>query len=135
LAGITGNVFGNYDFNINYTFAQQDFDRTKEPNFESNFNTPRHKVKFSFGNENIYKNWGFNTNFRWSDSYLWESNFADGVIPSYFVIDAQVSHRIPAIKSVLKIGANNLLGQDYLIARGSGLIGSQYYIGLTFNNL
>jgi len=134
VAGITGKAFGNYDFGFNYTYAKQDFDKTLEPDFESNFNTPTHRVKASFGNENVIKNLGFNTNVRWNDEYLWESNFADGQVPSFTVIDAQVSYRIPLIKSVLKVGANNLTGKDYFTAFGSGSLGSQYYIGLSVNN-
>ncbi len=133
--GVTAKVFGNFDFGVNYTYTEQDFDRSEDPDFRSSFNTPKHKIKASFGNINVYKNLGFNTNFRWSDDYFWEADFADGDIPSYSVFDAQINYRIPFIKSVLKVGANNIGGDDYFTAIGSGFIGSQYYIGLSINNL
>ncbi len=135
VTGLTGKVFKNFDFGVNYTFTEQDFDRTNEPDFKSNFNTPKHRFKASFGNDNLFKNFGFNTNFRWSDRYFWESNFADGVVPSYSVIDAQINYRISFVKSVLKVGVNNITGNEYYTGIGTGFIGSQYYIGLSINNL
>jgi len=135
VTGLTGKIFGNFDYGVNYTYTEQDFDRTDEPDFKSNFNTPKHKIKASFGNDNLFKNFGFNTNLRWSDRYFWESNFADGIVPSFTVIDAQVNYKIPYIKSVLKVGVNNITGEEYFTGVGTGLIGSQYYIGLSINNL
>ncbi len=134
-AGVTTKVFKDFDLGVNYTFAEEDFDKSQDQDFRSNFNTPKHKIKASFGNENLFKNFGFNTNYRWSDDYFWEADFGDGKIPSFSVIDAQISYTIPALKSKLKIGANNIGGNEYFTAIGSGFIGSQYYIGLSINNL
>ncbi len=134
IAGVTAQVKG-FDLGVNYTFAEQDFDQEKDPDFNSNFNTPKHKVKASIGKQDVFQNFGFNTNFVWSDQYFWQSDFGDGEIPSYTIVDAQINYTIPALKAKLKIGANNLLGEEYLAAIGSGFIGSQYYIGLTINNL
>ena len=84
---------------------------------------------------NLSENFGFNLNCRWSDNYLWQSNFADGEIPAFSVVDAQVNYRIPSFKSTIKAGATNIGGKDYFTAYGTGFIGQQYYISLTFNNL
>ncbi|UZO82163.1 TonB-dependent receptor [Aquimarina sp. ERC-38] len=132
--GLTTKIFGNYDLGGSYTYAEQDFDKTKEPDFETGFNTPQHKIKASFGNQNLFENFGFNTNVLWSDEFLWESSFADGIVPSYVIFDAQVNYRIPSLKSTIKLGGTNIGGSEYAIAPGTGLIGSQYYLGVTFNN-
>ena len=68
------------------------------------------------------------------NEYLWESTFADAVIDARTVVDAQISYTIPSIRSVIKAGAANLGGQEYLSAPGNGLIGSQYFVSWTFNN-
>ncbi len=134
VAGFTYKLSG-FDLGLNYTYAKQDFDQESEPDFSSNFNTPEHKVKASVGNDDLFKNFGFNTDFIWSDEYLWQSDFGNGDIPSYTILNAQINYRIPSLKAKLKIGANNIIGDEYFTAVGSGFIGSQYYVGLILNNL
>lgn len=132
---VSAKVFGGFDLSANYTYAKLDFDVTENPDFRTNFNTPEHKVKASFGKTELLKNFGFNVAWRWSDNFFWEASFGDGDVPAYHVIDAQVNFRIPSLKSTIKAGATNLLQDEYFTAFGTGLIGSQYYVSLTINNL
>jgi len=131
--GIDAKLFGNFDFGVNYTYSEFDFNESADPDFRPAFNTPKHKVKASFGNTALFENFGFNVNYRWSDSYFWEATFADGDIPAYTVIDAQINYGVPSIKSVFKVGASNLLNEEYFSAVGSGNIGSIYYISWSIN--
>ncbi|MDH7446127.1 TonB-dependent receptor [Aquimarina sp. 2201CG14-23] len=132
--GITTKVHG-FDLAANYTYSEQDFDRNQDSDFRTSFNTPKHKIKGSIGHTNLFKNFGFNASYRWSDEYFWEATFGDGEVPSFSVIDAQINYRIPALKTVIKAGATNIGGDEYFTAFGTGFIGSQYYIGLSINNL
>ncbi len=131
--GIDAKVFGDFDFGINYTYAKLDFDQASAPDFEPAFNTPEHKVKVSFGNTALFKNFGFNVNYRWSDSYLWQQTFADGTIPSFSVMDAQINYSVPSIKSIFKLGGSNILGDEYFSAIGTGNVGSLFYVGWSIN--
>ncbi|GGX07699.1 membrane protein [Aquimarina muelleri] len=133
--GVNTKILGDFDLGVNYTYSKQDFDKKKDPDFRAEFNTPEHKVKATFGHTDLFKNFGFNTSYRWSDSYLWEASFGDGDIPSFSVIDAQINYKIPKLKTTLKVGGTNLGGDEYFTAFGTGFIGSQYYIGLSINNL
>lgn len=133
-AGVEAKVLGNFDLGVNYTFADFDFDQASDPDFQPQFNTPKHKIKASFGNTALFENFGFNINYRWSDEFLWQNSFATGQIPSYSVLDAQVNYAVPSIKSVFKLGASNMLGDEYFTAVGTGFIGSQYYLSWTINN-
>ncbi|MCP4977245.1 MAG: TonB-dependent receptor [Maribacter sp.] len=133
-AGVEAKVLGNFDLGVNYTFSDFDFDQASDPDFQPQFNTPKHKVKASFGNTALFENFGFNVSYRWTDEYLWQNSFATGQIPSYSVLDAQVNYAVPSIKSVFKLGASNLLGDEYFSAVGTGFIGSQYYLSWTINN-
>ncbi|MFL1894638.1 TonB-dependent receptor [Aquimarina sp. 2-A2] len=135
IIGVNTKIFGDFDLGVNYTYAEQDFDKEKDADFRTNFNTPKHKVKASFGHTNLFTNFGFNTSYRWSDSYFWEASFGDGDIPSFSVIDAQINYKIPKLKTTLKLGGTNIGGDEYFTAFGTGYIGSQYYLGLTINNL
>ena len=133
--GVSTKVFGNYDLSGSYTYAKLDFDRDTYPDFTTNFNTPEHKFKASFGNTEVFENFGFNIAYRYSDNYFWEATFGNGIVPEYHVLDAQVSLKVPSFKSTFKAGATNLLGDEYFTAFGTGFIGSMYYVGWTINNL
>jgi iron complex outermembrane receptor protein len=133
--GVSAKVFNGFDLGLNYTYAKLDFDRENNPDFRTSFNTPEHKVKASFGKTELFKNFGFNVSWRWSDTFFWEASFGDGVVPSFNVVDAQINYRVPGIKSTFKLGAANLLNDEYFTAFGTGFIGAQYYVSWTINNL
>jgi len=133
--GVSTKVFNGFDLSANYTYAKLDFDREANPDFQTNFNTPEHKVKASFGKTEMLKNLGFNLSWRWSDTYIWESSFANGTVPSFHVFDAQINYTVPSLKSTFKVGAANLLNDEYFTAAGTGFIGAQYYVSWTINNL
>ena len=133
--GLDLKVFGNFDLGGSYTYTKQDFDQAAFPDFITSFNTPEHKTKLSFGNTEVVKNVGFNVAWRWSDNYYWQATFGNGDIPAYHVLDAQVNFKIPSLKSTFKVGATNLLGDEYFTAIGVGNIGSMYYASWTINNL
>lgn len=132
--GLTMKVLGDFDLSGSYTFTKLDFDRATDPDLQLNFNTPEHKFKASFGNTELFKNFGFNVNYRFSDDYFWEATFGQGVVPEFHVIDAQINYSVPSIKSTFKLGGNNLLGDEYFTAVGTGFIGSMYYLSWTINN-
>ena len=132
--GLSMKVLGNYDLEGSYTYTKLDFDRAANPDLQLNFNTPEHKFKASFGNTELFENFGFNVSYRFSDDYFWEATFAQGVVPEFHNVDAQINYAVPSIKSTFKAGANNLLGDEYFTAVGTGLIGSIYYLSWTINN-
>ena len=131
--GLSKKMFGNYNFGVNYNFAQFDFDKAKDPGFEAGFNTPKHRVKASVGNDQLFENFGFNASVRWNDGYLWESTMVDGMISAATVLDAQINYGLPKLKSVIKLGATNIGGKEYTQVLGAGAIGSQYYVSWTIN--
>lgn len=131
--GITSKLFNVFDVGVNYTYAKFDFNQSSDPDYEAGFNTPENKVKVSFGSTNLIENLGFNIDYRWNDSYLWQSTFADGIIASRNVVDAQINYTVSKWKSVFKIGGSNLGGKEYYSAPGVGKIGSQFYFSWTLN--
>ena len=133
--GLSTKVFGDFDLGGSYTYAKLDFDRATYPDFTTNFNTPEHKFKASFGNDNLFDNFGFNVSYRFSDDYFWEATFGNGVVPEFHTVDAQINLRVPSLKSTFKIGGTNLTGKEYFTAFGTGFIGSMYYVSWTINNL
>ncbi len=132
--GASINFGANFRIGANYTYADLDFDRSSEPDFRAGFNTPNHQFKLSFGNTELFKHFGFNIDGRYKGEYLWESSIANAVMPETYVVDAQMNYNIPSLKSIVKIGATNIGGDEYQSAVGTGDIGSQYFISWTINN-
>ncbi|TRX12460.1 TonB-dependent receptor domain-containing protein [Flavobacterium gawalongense] len=131
--GLSKKVYRNFEAGVNYNFAEFNFDQEKDPSFEAGFNTPKHRVKASFGNEKLFDNFGFNISGRWNSEYLWQSTMVDGMIDAATVIDAQVNYNMPKLKSTLKLGASNIGGKEYTQVLGAGLIGHQYFASWTIN--
>ena len=131
--GLSKKVYRDFEVGVNYNYAEFNFDQAKDPSFEAGFNTPKHRVKASLGNEKLFENFGFNVSGRWNSEYLWQSTMVDGMINAATVIDAQVNYNFPKLKSTLKIGASNIGGKEYSQVLGAGLIGQQYFASWTIN--
>jgi outer membrane receptor protein involved in Fe transport len=105
-----------------------------DPELITFFNTPKFRYNITFANDRIGKtNWGFNILYRWQDDVLWQGTFGTGDIPSFGTLDAMVSYRVPGIKSMLKIGATNLLNKYYNSAFGNPSVGGMYYVAFAYN--
>jgi iron complex outermembrane recepter protein len=108
------------------------------------FNTPPYRVNFSVGNRNVSgTGFGFNVAWRYQEAFVWQSSFvnlslgnAEGsYIPQFNTLDAQISKKLSSIKSILKVGGTNIMGNNYITGWGNPTIGSMFYIGLTFDEL
>ncbi|AEV97917.1 TonB-dependent receptor [Niastella koreensis] len=98
------------------------------------FNTPKVRYNVSFGNEKVNNsNWGFNILYRWQDEMLWEGTFGTGQVASFSSLDGQVNYRLPKIKSMIKLGATNLLNKYYTTAFGNPSVGGLYYVSFGYN--
>lgn len=132
VAGVDTKI-GGFDLGVNYTYTALDFNRFEYPDFEVGLNTPQDRFKASLGHAELFKNFGFNLNYRYSGSYLWEASFADGEVPAFDVLDAAMTYKLPKYDTVLKLGGSNVAGGDYITAIGTGMIGSIYYAAININ--
>ncbi len=101
------------------------------------FISPENRYNISIGNPRLTPTLGFNVTYRWTDKMWVEQGTTAGdiLLPSWNTVDAQVSMRLPAMKSVLKLGGSNLFNQYYSQGYGLAQIGGLYYLSLTFNEL
>lgn len=105
------------------------------------FNTPTYRFNLSLAKRPGVNGVGFNVTFRQQPSFVWQTSFVNTpdvnapVVPAFSTLDAQVSKKLKSLKSILKIGASNLLNQYYYTSYGNPSIGGQYYISLTFDQL
>jgi len=101
------------------------------------FNAPELRTVVSLANTGFgkKKTVGFNVSWRWMDGFFYENDFIQGDLPGFHVVDASVNFKCPKIKSLVKIGANNLLNQYYRTAVGNPSIGGLYYVSFAYNVL
>jgi outer membrane receptor for ferrienterochelin and colicin len=103
-----------------------------DPGVEARFNTPDYRFNLSVGHFAILPNLGFNINFHWQNSFLWESGFGAGQIPAISTLDAQLTYKATGINTTIKIGGSNILNTYYTTSFGSAQIGGLYYVNLVY---
>jgi iron complex outermembrane receptor protein len=131
--GVTYNFYQKYTLggNVNYNALSAN----NAPDiFVTGFNTPHWVTNVSFGNREIVRNVGFNLVWRHQSTFYWESPLANGRVPAYQTVDAQVNVRVPALKTTIKAGGANLFNNRYYQYAAGPTIGGLYYVALTFDN-
>jgi outer membrane receptor protein involved in Fe transport len=134
-------VGGNWSFNELVDFQA---DAAADVAF---YNTPKNRFNLSVGKRITPSTaWGFNVNFRHQDAFTWEAGFVQAsdanvplftntIVPANNIVDAQVSFKLPSLKSIVKIGGTNILNTPYIQAFGNPTIGGMYYVSLNFDEL
>jgi hypothetical protein len=103
----------------------------------NNFNTPDYHINLEFSNSGFGngRRWSFSTALRYKPAYYYvvSGNFASGTVPPSFVLDAQVSYKLPSIHSMFKLGSTNLTNKYYSTGVGNPNIGGVYYVTYAYN--
>ncbi len=60
---------------------------------------------------------------------------ANGDVPAFSTVDAQVNYRIPKIKTTIKVGGSNLFNHRYIQYAAGPTIGALYYAAFTVEGL
>lgn len=121
---------GNYSYNILYRPVVTDEIITA-------FNTPLNKFNLGINGREIQlpfvtnENFGFSVNYKWVQGFVFEGapQFT-GAIPSYGLVDAQVSYAVPRIKSTFKLGASNILNNKVFMVYGGPRVGRLGYFSI-----
>ncbi|MEO7524415.1 MAG: TonB-dependent receptor, partial [Ferruginibacter sp.] len=102
------------NFAISFNVASDRLEKIPK-SFIAYFNTPRYKVNASFSNTGFgsKKRFGFNVAYRWQDAFYFEGDLANGNLQPVTTLDAQFSVKLPKTKTIVKLGATNLLNQYY----------------------
>jgi len=132
--GVTYNFYKTFTISGNVNYNDIKGNRTADL-FVTGFNTPKFTTNISFGNRAITKNVGFNIVWKWQDSFLWESPLVTGDVTAINNIDAQVTYRLPALKSTIKLGGTDILNNRHIQYAGGPTIGALYYAAITVDGL
>ncbi|MBE9463652.1 TonB-dependent receptor [Dyadobacter subterraneus] len=127
----------NYKFNKNLIIAANTtFSKLRntenQDGLEDGFNTPKWIYNISFSKMELLKNFDATLAYRWQSHYLSQTFLVSGQVPSYSSLDAQVTYHLPLIKSLIKIGASNLLNHYYTSFLGGPSIGGMYYVSVGY---
>jgi iron complex outermembrane receptor protein len=136
-AGLTYSLPKNYRVNVNGTWASFNI-RDANPNNIPAFNTPEWKSNVVFSNPKLTDKFGFSVAWHWQSAFDWYGSFNEnhpGRITAYNLLDAQVSYRVPSLKTIVKLGASNLTNKYIVQAYGSPAVGGLYYVSLNFDEL
>ena len=125
---------GNYSYNrLNKTF--------EDDRIIPAFNTPEHKFNTSFsardlplGNRARKNTWGFNVNYKWIQGFSFEgSPQFTGFIPTYDLLDAQISMTLSRLNTTFKLGAANVLNNKQFQTYGGPRIGRMAYLSMVYD--
>ena len=99
------------------------------------YNTPKYRANVGFGNNGIGKSkrLGFNMVYRWQAEVDYQSDLANGTVPAYHILDAQIGYKFPKVNSIIRLGANNLFNQYYITGLANPSIGGLYYVSFGYN--
>lgn len=113
------------------------FDRITDldPGFISFFNVPSYRLNIGLSNTGFgyQKRFGFAVMVRNQDGFFYESDFRQGDLDGYTIVDAQVTYKFPARRSVVKLGGTNILNKYYKTAFGNPEVGGVYYVSYAYN--
>ena len=129
----------DYRLPLNFTIGgniASDILKDVPKNFVAFFNAPKYKGNVNLGNSGFGpgKRLGFNVAYRYQGAFLYQGDFANDNLPVVHTLDAQVSLKLPkANKSIIKLGATNLLNQYYYNAIGNSQVGGLYYVSFGYN--
>jgi len=138
--GINYYLHPKYSLNGNYSWNKLNEEGTEDPIIPA-YNTPEHKYNLGFSGKEIHfsnsksflRNFSFNINYKWVDGYTYEgSPQFTGNVPTYDLVDVQISKNLPELNATLKIGSSNILNNKHYEVYGGPYIGRMSYCSILF---
>ena len=130
--GLSYNFYKNFNLSANLSYAELQ-EITSSDAFTPAFNTPKWITNISIGNREIIKNVGFNIVWHWQDAFYWNSPLANGIVNAYNTVDAQINYRFTKLKTIVKLGASNILNSYHTQYIGGPSVGGFYYATFIFD--
>lgn len=126
--------------NGNYSFNQLTKSDADDPIIPA-YNTPENKFNIGINGKDIrllntdaFRRFGFSINYKWVEGFLFEgSPQFTGDVPSFDLLDAQVSIYLEQMNTTIKVGASNLLNNQHFETYGGPHIGRLAYVSLLYD--
>ncbi len=134
------NYYLDNQFTINANYSWNKLNQINDDPIIPAYNTPENKFNIGINGEEIdvsLFNIGkisFNTNYKWVQGFIFEgSPQFTGEIPSYGLLDFQVTKQISKLDLAIKLGASNILNNEVIQVYGGPFIGRMAYLSLLFD--
>ena len=131
----------NYSLNGNYSWNKLNEEGTEDPIIPA-YNTPEHKYNLGIigrdihlsATKNIFRDFGFSINYKWVEEFTFEgSPQFTGIVPTYDLVDIQVSKKLQELNTTIKIGSSNVLNNMHYEVYGGPYIGRMTYCSILFD--
>ena len=138
--GINYYLHTNFCLNGNYSWNKLNEEGTEDPIIPA-YNTPEHKYNLGLIGRDIHfsnsksflRNFSFSLNYKWVEGFTYEgSPQFTGNVPTYDLVDIQLSKKLPELNSTLKVGSSNILNNKHYEVYGGPYIGRMTYCSLLF---
>jgi len=139
--GINYYLHPKYSLNGNYSWNKLNEEGTEDPIIPA-YNTPEHKYNLGLIGRDLHlsstnstlRNFSFSINYKWVEGFTYEgSPQFTGNVPTYDLIDVQLSKKLPELNATLKVGSSNILNNKHYEVYGGPYIGRMTYCSLLFD--
>ena len=137
------NYFLDNKYTFNGNFSWNKLNKQVDDPIIPAYNTPEFKFNIGLSGKDIdielnekplLKDIGFNFNYKWVQGFLFEgSPQFTGEVPTYGLLDFQMTKKMKKQNLAIKIGASNILNNRVLQVYGGPFIGRMAYISLLFD--
>ena len=131
----------NITLNGNYSWNKLNKEGEEDPIIPA-YNTPEHKYNLGVigrdihlsATKNILRDFSFSINYKWVEEFIFEgSPQFTGIVPTYDLVDMQISKKLQQLNATIKVGSSNLLNNMHYEVYGGPYIGRMTYCSLLFN--
>ena len=131
----------NITLNGNYSWNKLNKEGKDDPIIPA-YNTPEHKYNLGVvgrdihlsATKNILRDFGFSINYKWVEEFIFEgSPQFTGIVPTYDLVDLQISKKLQSLNTTIKVGSSNLLNNMHYEVYGGPYIGRMTYCSLLFD--
>ena len=138
--GVNYYLYHKYSLNGNYSWNRLNEEGTEDPIIPA-YNTPEHKYNLGFSGKEIHfsnskyflRNFSFSVNYKWVEGFTYEgSPQFTGNVPTYDLVDVQLSKKLTELNATLKVGSSNVLNNKHYEVYGGPYIGRMTYCSLLF---
>ena len=131
----------NITLNGNYSWNKLNKEGEDDPIIPA-YNTPEHKYNLGVvgrdihlsATKNILRDFSFSINYKWVEEFIFEgSPQFTGIVPTYDLVDLQISKKMQSLNATIKVGSSNLLNNMHYEVYGGPYIGRMTYCSLLFD--
>ena len=137
------NYYLNNQYSLNGNYSWNKLNKENDDPIIPAYNTPEHKFNLGFSGKEIdfkildntiVKKLSFNLNYKWIQGFNYEgSPQFTGYVPSYGLLDFQITKNLQKQNLSIKLGASNILNNKALQVYGGPFVGRMMYLSLLFD--